>query len=365
MKQDVINWANSLPGSKLISKETLNHRGLIEKVSGLDVYKDTQHAYLRAYEALGIDIINRVPVVNADAPTPKGQKKQHQTKPYSFTNLGVYDTAFREKFEVSTPDEVFSMEADNLKYEDLIVPVPHPCCKDDIQNRQRILGDIGMYYPMLYTTLFMWPVETLGWENFMIAAMSDAENFHNFFLKPCAEKSIKIVEKMSSASESPFVFLHDDLANANGPVFPLSWYEDYIFPHYTKIFEPAKLKGKKIIFVADGNMTKFMPRLIELGVDGFMCENPATPFDVAVEHFGIKGKFLIGGIETAVLSFAEPVEIKKMVKDVVKKTANCTGFAISSCGGLHNDISMANMEAYFDARAETGATPENWRNYFT
>jgi len=45
-----------------------------------------------------------------------------------------------------------------------------------------------------------------------------------------------------------------------------------------------------------------------------------------------------------------------------KKAHVAAGFAISSCGGLHGNIPMPNLEAYFDARAEIGATPADWRN---
>ncbi len=59
MREDVINWAAGKPVGKVVSKELLNHRGLIEMISGLDVCQNTQEAFGRAYEALGIDIINR------------------------------------------------------------------------------------------------------------------------------------------------------------------------------------------------------------------------------------------------------------------------------------------------------------------
>jgi hypothetical protein len=62
MKQDVLNWAEGRPGDKLVSKETLNHPELVEMVSGLDVFRQTPEAYRRAYAALGIDIINRMPL---------------------------------------------------------------------------------------------------------------------------------------------------------------------------------------------------------------------------------------------------------------------------------------------------------------
>ena len=39
MKADIIKWASAEATDKVISKETLNHRGLIERVSGLDMYR--------------------------------------------------------------------------------------------------------------------------------------------------------------------------------------------------------------------------------------------------------------------------------------------------------------------------------------
>ena len=49
MKQDVMFWAQGHASGKQVSKETLNHAGLIELVSGLDVYRATPEAFRRAY----------------------------------------------------------------------------------------------------------------------------------------------------------------------------------------------------------------------------------------------------------------------------------------------------------------------------
>ena len=53
MRSDVLEWAAGRPTGKLITKETLNHRGLIEMVSGLDVYQHTPEAYRRARAGAG------------------------------------------------------------------------------------------------------------------------------------------------------------------------------------------------------------------------------------------------------------------------------------------------------------------------
>ena len=361
MRQSVLEWADGKATGKIAAKETLNHRELIERVSGLDVYTHTAEAYQLAYQALGIDIINRVPLENAPPPTPPGETQPHPHLPYRRSALGVYDTVMRHTYACLTPEQVWSLDVAGLRYDDLLTPVPHTCHTDDIRAREHAIGDIGLYYPMLYTTLFMWAVEVLGWEVFMLAATLDPERFHEHFLVPCARKSQALVRELAHASDSPFVFVHDDLASATGPMFRPAWYKRYIFPHYPEIFGEAKRLGKKIIFVADGNMKVFLPQLIEAGVDGLMFETPATPLDAVVEHFGVSGKFLIGGIDTRVLTFGTGIEVRQMVRDL-ERVAHLPGFAMASGGGLHNNIPLANLEAYFDARAELGITPLDWRS---
>lgn len=361
MRGDVLEWANGKSTDKLVTKETLNHRELIELVSGLDVYQHTAEAYRRAYQALGIDIINRVPLENAPMPTPAGETRPHPSKPYNYAPLGVYDTVMRHTYPCATPEEVWDLDMSAVCYEDLLTPVPHPCTTADIQAREAFLGEVGLYYPMLYTTLFMWAVEVLGWNTFMIAAALEPERFHDHFLVPCIHKSAAIVAEMAQASDSPFVFVHDDLADARGPVFRPSWYEQTILPHYPQIFAEAKRLGKKVIYVADGNMTAFLPQLVEAGVDGLMFETPATPLEAVIEHFGQERRFFIGGIATQTLTFGTPDEIRRMVLDLVEQAGAYPGFAMASGGGLHGSVPLENLIAYLDARAAIGVTPVDWR----
>jgi hypothetical protein len=138
----------------------------------------------------------------------------------------------------------------------------------------------------------------------MLAAATEPERFAEHVLKPCAAKSAALVAELVR-TESPFVFVHDDLASATGPVFAPAWYDEFIFPLYPVILAPARAAGKKLILVADGNMTAFLPQIAAL-FDGFMCENPATPLESVIEHFGRPGKFIIGGIETVRLSTGAP-----------------------------------------------------------
>jgi uroporphyrinogen-III decarboxylase len=124
----------------------------------------------------------------------------------------------------------------------------------------------------------------------------------------------------------------------------------------------AKRQGKKVMFVADGDMTAFLPQLVEAGVDALMFESPATPLNAVIEHFGGPGQFFIGGISTRTLAFGAPDEVRRMVFELVERAGSYAGFALASGGGLHGDLPLENLVAYFDARAAIGATPSDWRS---
>lgn len=343
--------------NKRPSKETLNHTGIIYLASGIDPFENTPQAYLEAYRSLGIDLIKQVPASNVVRRLKPGESTQHNEY-YKRAYLGLYDTYFRQVYPFETVEEFFAAERIELNYRDMIVPVPHRFDLDLIAEKQRMLGDVGLYYYQYYNTFFMWGVEYLGWEVFMMAAVLEPERFNEKFLDIAFETSLKDITTLSEA-ETPYVFLHDDLAMKNGPVFAPDWYDEYIFPRYPELWKPAKDKGKQIIFVADGDMGLFLEKLKSSGVDGVHLENPATSMERILEVFG--DGIIICGMDTRLLTFGTSEEVRSEVDRVAKMTRDIPGFVLCSPGGLHDNIPLENLEAYFDARVEHGFTPKGWR----
>jgi hypothetical protein len=358
VKNDVLSaFSDKKILNKRPSKETLNHAGLVYLASGIDPYVNTKDAYIEAYRSLGIDILNRVPKKNV-VKTLKIGESMPCGNGYKRAYIGLFDTYFRERYPYKDVDEFFAAEAFDLDYDELITPVPHKLNQKKIREKMDIAGDVGLYYYMFYTTLFMWGVEYLGWEVFMMAATLEPDLFEQKFLRRAFEKSKTYLAELAEA-DIPYVFVHDDLADKSGPVFSPDWYDKYIFPKYPELWKPIKAKGKKVIFTADGNMEHFLKPLKESGVDGVMLENPSTNFDAILEVFG--DGIVICGMDTYLLTFGTPKEISGHVDMISRKTAGIPGFAVCSPGGLHNNISIENLEAYFDARVRNGFTMENWK----
>ena len=358
MKQDVYKaYLEKKMPDKRPSKETLNHAGLIYLASGINPYEDTQGAYLGAYESPGIDVLNRVHSKRNVSRVVKEGETIDMGNGYSRAYLGLYDTFFRNKYPIESVEDFFDAEDFDFNYQKFITPVPHRLGYDLIREKERIAGDVGCYYFQHYMTVFMWAVEYLGWETFMLAAMEDPEYFDRHFIQKAFETTMKDIEPLLQV-EAPYVWLHDDLASKQGPVFRPEWYERYIFPRYEKLFAKIHDAGKLVIHVVDGNMDAFLPKLYDLGVDGVMIENPATNFDMASELFS--DRILICGMDTVKLTFGSTEEIRKQVAYVSERTKNMPGFTMCSPGGLHNNIPIENVIAYYDARVEYGFTKQDW-----
>lgn len=361
MKTDVLSWLEGKPTQKLPSKETLNHPGIIELVSGRDVFKETPASYIDAYEALGIDIINIVPEANAPTPLKPGQIELRDGGRVQASYFGVFNSTSRVRFPYRTVEEFWEGDISSLQYSGLDLPGAQyqmPCTREAIEHKMSLTGEFGIYYYQLYTTLFMWGVETLGWDIFMMAAAMDPEKFDRHFLEPVFLKS-KDIMAMLSELNTPWVFCHDDIAMATGPVFRPEWYETYIYPRYEELWSIPHSSGMKLFFTADGDLEWALEPLRDSGCDGIMFETPATDLDAVADTFG--DAFFIGGIDAQVLTNGTPNDVRRHVSEVHHKTRDYKGFALNCSGGLVGNMPLENLEAYFDSRVEFGYTRPDWR----
>jgi len=378
MKQDVLNALSGKFPSLIPSKETLNHPDFIEEITGIDPYKDTPGAFAAAWPALGIDIHVPLPRANSSPPTVSGGTWEEGN--LRFSDMGVYPTtatieycpdidksdpdwlySYRVCREAFLPDKQFSCcaeaqrqasfrRAGGLQGEGQLGPAAQ--LQEISDSFVRAFQDEAVMYHLYYTTLFMWPVVEFGWEAFLLAAASDPDRFDDVFWQPWSQISREYFEVAAQLPDE-VIFCHDDLVMSTGPVFPPEFYEKYIFSRYEYILEPVIQAGKKIVFVCDGNLDMFLERLLQFPFAGLMYENPATSFDRVLATWGQAGRGFIGGISTAILTNGSPEEVRKHTQEVIKKGQAYPGFIISSCGGLHGNIPLENIRAYFKTRSDT------------
>lgn len=351
MKQDVLDALSGRFPQTIPSKETLNHPELITRLVGFDVYEDTDRAYEIAWRKLGIDIHAGLRGQAYRFPVAKGSYTEGNRR---IADLGVFPTGTvldHQPHLDKTSDEwiyQYDPQADDINVEEQTIIRRKANCA----FRERF-GDLAVHNYDFYTTLFMWPVMTFGWEAFMLNASLDPERFDRTFWEPWSRISQKHTQAMANMDEE-VCFLHDDLAMGTGLVFPPAWYEKHIFSRYPSIIEPIHKARKKLVFISDGNIDAILERLLEFPIDAIMFENPATPFDRVLDTWGKAGRGFIGGICTAILTCGSPEDVRQHTLEVIEQGRRYPGFIISSCGGLHGNIPYENILAYFETRNKEG-----------
>jgi hypothetical protein len=352
MKADVLDALSGKFPKQVPCKESLNDPKIVEYVSGVDPFEDTPRAFEIAWSKLGIDI--HVPLSAGNAARPKVPGGTWVENGKIYADIGVKPTAMPLEYATgvdrSKDDWVFNYLVSRDDF-DLARETRNLRAQNAAFRRR--FGARAVMYHLYYTTLFMWPVVTFDWEPFLVNATLDPERFDRRLWRPWAKISRKHFESLAAMDEE-VVFCHDDLAMTTGPVFPPAFYEKYIFPQYEWIMEPVTRAGKKLVFVCDGNMDAFLERLLAFPIAAIMFENPATPFQRVLDTWGKAGRGFIGGISTRILSTGAPNEVREHTAEVIEQGRKYPGFVISSCGGLHGDIPLENMLAYFETRDKMG-----------
>jgi len=352
MKQDLLDALSGCTPSKIPSKETLEHPGLITHVSGVDVYGDTRRALTLAWERLGIDIHAAPPRENASPPpdhdatwVADGQRRARYGINPSYMPLAQLETGGRWDLEqVWSHDVAQDAAACELA-----------ASQEAIESQRFVdaFGDRAVRYGLYFTTLLSWAVVTFGWEPFFLAIGSDPERFEEQFWGPWAAVSWRRFEALSRLPDE-VLFCHDHLAMATGPVLKPADLERYILSRYEWIMAPALEAGKRIILVCDGKLDDMLERLLELPFAGLLVDSPATSFQRVLDTWGRAGRGFSGGIETDLLTRGTPGQVIAHTRDVIERGRAYPGFILSASGQLPANIPLENLLAYFRTRDALG-----------
>jgi len=328
---------------RIPSSEILEHRQLIAKLADCDPRKEPGKAAAQAYKKLDIDS-------TWGLPREFSALQQGETRYFSDNNTGQSYFGISPTMKVyvkppfDSPEEVLEYDPLEGKQAGLFSNL------ETYEEDQKLVGESTLIFGWFYNTLFMWPINTFGWELFMTTAALYPDKF-GALMKKFVPLSKRYFEELAE-SQAEVIITHDDLTIGSGPVFRKAWYMKYIFPWYEEIWDPVKKAGKKLIFCSDGDLTCFLDDLVSIGVDGFMVE-PLVDLEYLAGKFG-KNKVIIGGIDTRVLTFGDKKAIRSEVERVTHIFRNCSGYSYMASGSLPGNIPLENLLYYFDICKEYG-----------
>ena len=194
-----------------------------------------------------------------------------------------------------------------------------------------------------------------GYEQFMVDLLLDKPFAHALLERLCnayIDRCERYFDRVGKLVQVALV--NDDLGTQNGPMLSPEVYREMIWPYQKRLFGFIKSKTEAfILFHSCGSVCRFIPDLIEAGVDAL---NPVQVSAAGMDtkrlkrEFGSSITFWGGGCDTQhVLRNGAPDDIRSEVKRRVDDLSDGGGFVFTQVHNIQPDIPPENIMAMYDA----------------
>jgi uroporphyrinogen decarboxylase len=133
----------------------------------------------------------------------------------------------------------------------------------------------------------------------------------------------EVQQRILEAAGGLIDFCHsgDDFGNQRGPMIGMNVFEKHFAPKYGKYFDMVHAHNARTMVHMCGCVERFLPRLIELGLDVYDVVQPTTPqMDITVlaERFGDRLIFCGSVCVQTTLAWGTPQDVEAEVKRRLK-----------------------------------------------
>ena len=224
-----------------------------------------------------------------------------------------------------------------------------------------IMGRFGG--PITETALYM-----LGMENWMIRLASDPE-FMEILLTKITDIQIAL-DRIGLEATAKYLQIFkasgEDLGMQTGPLYSMKMFRDKLLPHLMRRFKAARKyldsvnPSVKIMLHSCGSISKFLPDLIDAGID---IIDPIQPHAAAMNSADLKANFgdkltFHGGIDIQqVLPFGAKEDIEAEVRTRINDLGAGGGYILAPAHNVQADVKPENIICMIDAVKKYGCYP--------
>lgn len=199
--------------------------------------------------------------------------------------------------------------------------------------------------PWHYGTLITRATIEFGWEPFLTASALEPKKFSKI-LDRFGEASLAVVTGWTEIEGTELIGIHDDIAGTRGPILSPQWYREYVFPWYRRMFDAIHGKGRKALYVSDGNYMPVLDDILETGVDGLYIESTSMDPEEFMCRAGRDKLYLVKS-DSRNIDFGTPDDIYKEVKKLSKLHQEFPGMMIYRGGGNPKPGNVEAFNRYF------------------
>jgi len=222
--------------------------------------------------------------------------------------------------------------------------------RDHMLNLQRLVGD----------TVIIPTGNSVGlcacWSRIGLTAFSylcaDNPDVVSDFMEAHTTAEIRKAHAVADTDITPVILIADDFATKQGPIFSPDFLRKEHFPRVRRLTEAWQSHGMKVLYHSDGNWRSVIPDLVECGVDGFYCLEPAVGMDIIDFKTAWPNHVWAGGVDGVdLMERGSPEDVAAEVRRHIQQTdaLQTGGMFVGSSSEINPPIKPENYRAMVEA----------------
>lgn len=174
----------------------------------------------------------------------------------------------------------------------------------------------------------------------------DRPRFVHKLLDMALEFCLGVIEELGRFPVDGII-LSDDYGQQRGPLISRTHFEEFFLPRLRQVFQAARSAGKKAFLHSCGDVTAFIPDLIQAGLDVL---HPAQP--EAMDVFAVKREYgadlcLYGGVSAqGAMAQGAPEDVRRETLRAIRELSRGGGYILAPGIDLVHNTPMENIEAF-------------------
>ena len=188
-----------------------------------------------------------------------------------------------------------------------------------------------------------------GMENALTDFYLYPDEVHALFQK-LTDFYLRIIERSHEELHADAIFTSDDIGTQTAPFFSEEIFLEFFKPYYKQMIDKAHSLGMHFWLHSCGNIQKFLPHLIEIGLDVIHPIQKYTMKEAEISKaYGDQICIWAGFDVQQTIPYGTPEEVRKEVRFMIDTYARPDGRFMLTCGnGLTPDCPIASFEALLD-----------------
>ena len=171
------------------------------------------------------------------------------------------------------------------------------------------------------------------------------------------QQTLRMYEALPKVVTPTYTYVAEDLGGQKNLMYSPKHIKEYLFPGMKRMIDLAHEAGAKVFHHDDGNVTKILPDLIDLGID---ILNPIQWRADGMDRQGLKdtyGNQLVfhGAVDNQhTLPFGTPVDVRVEVIENISILGKNGGYILAPCHNIQPNTPVENIIALYETGYEAG-----------